>query len=416
MSGIMSALILQEIDEMFEGQVMRHVSHVVGTCTGAVLALGLSCNKVSRPKTPRQMVDVYEKLAKEALGENMEHGSLFCGSKYLQSRIEQFVQDEFGLKKNKSLSSVSCAPHFACVAYKISEERCDPFLFRSYRVTHVEPRGTTNGKQVPVLGALRATLASPSYSKPVQMGTHKFVGGGASNSNPTLVAIEEIVQLYPNLKKMGVISIGNGYPDIKCPANTSKTINLQESMNVAAESEKVYQRVEARLTALKLANKKTCFQYWRLNPALNESIHFSEEWIQKIKQIATNYLKHKKSVIQDICTSLKDYNAKVDNTNLSNNSEETTEVDREIVDLAVENRIHIKLFNLKGSCANIILSVGSKEEMWSEIREDAKCINPNIEIIVEYQNSKKIISNVILLKHGGTYYALERKELETLIC
>jgi len=398
LSSIISALILQEIDSMCKGELMGHVSHVIGTSMGAVLAFGLSHEGSSRPRTPKEMVDIYERLGKKVFQPNMEHDLLFNGSKHLSNTVEQVIENEFSLKKNTSLCSVRCTPHFACVTHK--EEGSEPFLFRSYDARHTRPSGTTSGKQIPATAALRATLSTSSCSKPIQLGAHKFIGGCA-DSNPTLLAIKEVVQLYPNIKKMGLISIGTG-----CFASDPIGIN-----STFKEEEKVHQQVKDCLTDLKNTKSKFSYQYWRLNPKLDKNFDFSpEEWIEVTKQVVNHYTKEKKSVIEDICNSLRQYKGIESKT-----PKDVVEVDKEIVDAAIENRIQVQLFNLKGSCTGIVVTVASKDEMWKEIREYAKCIIPSIDVIVEYHNPRKIISNPTFLKDAEKYYALERKEWETFV-
>jgi predicted acylesterase/phospholipase RssA len=85
-----------------------------------------------------------------------------------------------------------------------------PVLFRSYGCTSYSPATCT------VWEAARATSAAPSFFKPVFIqdpadGTGEyFVDGGVAHNNPAEVALSEARNIWTNVKRFCLVSIGTG--------------------------------------------------------------------------------------------------------------------------------------------------------------------------------------------------------------
>ena len=95
-----------------------------------------------------------------------------------------------------------------------------PFIFRSYsdpfRYADNKKRhpdfymGTLNGGGIKLWQALRCTSAAPLYFKEMHMGQRIFVDGAVVNNNPSVVALFEAKQIWPEGKKFAFVSLGTG--------------------------------------------------------------------------------------------------------------------------------------------------------------------------------------------------------------
>eukprot|EP01113_Clastostelium_recurvatum_P049010 TRINITY_DN9016_c0_g1_i1.p1 TRINITY_DN9016_c0_g1~~TRINITY_DN9016_c0_g1_i1.p1 ORF type:complete len:552 (-),score=175.96 TRINITY_DN9016_c0_g1_i1:4-1659(-) len=91
-----------------------------------------------------------------------------------------------------------------------------PYLFRNYEHPRAgtSTRGSSNHY---VWEAVRATTAAPVYFKPYTSHSDLFVDGGLMANNPTMLAMEEALMLWPDVPVSLIVSVGTGIQNLVRP-------------------------------------------------------------------------------------------------------------------------------------------------------------------------------------------------------
>lgn len=214
--GIIPATFLAVLQDYLDEDLIRYFDITGGTSTGALIALGLNVpqtldDPLSRPKyKPHEIVTEYENSAPYIFSSRIRNFASWGGilrPRYARDNLADFAQT---LYQNTSFSHA--LTNMVIPTYSLSEGR--PLVLRShlakysiehdYRMAHI---------------AL-ATTAAPTYFAPYQIenyaGTKSYtIDGGVVRNNPDISAVSEACRLFPNMKKMIVLSLGTGRTSMK---------------------------------------------------------------------------------------------------------------------------------------------------------------------------------------------------------
>lgn len=219
--GIVPARILQYLEEKTGKPICELFDLIVGTSTGALIALGLSIpallskGLVSKPRyRAEDLVNFYLKESKNifppSLGRKIWSGFGLWAPKYPREPLDKILKSLF---ENHYL-------HDALVSVVIpsySLVNNSPTIFKSNRSLHEE----VIYKMSDVAGA---ATAAPTYFAPKfftdNLGKwHIEIDGAVYANNPEELGISEALRLYPGLKPQDIeiLSLGTGTPKIKMP-------------------------------------------------------------------------------------------------------------------------------------------------------------------------------------------------------
>jgi predicted acylesterase/phospholipase RssA len=194
---------------------------IVGTSTGGLVALALSCpDGEGKPRhTARDIVRLYEVEGKRVFSRSVWHkirsvGALAEG-KYPAAGIEGVLQDYFGETRLKDSLADVVVP-----AYEI--ERRIPFFFK-----------TANAKiksyyDYPMKTVIRAATAAPTYFEPTQVQIdgpndyYALVDGALFAYNPGMCAYVEALHRYSSFESVIMVSLGTGKLTRRLPYNEVK--------------------------------------------------------------------------------------------------------------------------------------------------------------------------------------------------
>lgn len=125
------------------------------------------------------------------------------------------------------------------VVLAITKDNVDalPTLFKTYDTS-------TSLDECTIWQVARATSAATTFFKPIRVGRDEieFIDAGFGYNNPCEVLIAEAQALFPNRKKMQVLSIGTGLRDVVSIDGTRKSI-LKALKSMATTSRKVDSRL-----------------------------------------------------------------------------------------------------------------------------------------------------------------------------
>jgi hypothetical protein len=218
--------------------------------------------------------------------------------------INSQLKDEGALMKNTAADQ---CPTFVVATPALNADG-PPKLFRSYRCIG------NNADTCAIWEAGRATTADPTFFKPAFIAKplpgQNFVDGGLAHNNPSELALQEVERIWPNVRRVCLVSIGTGrqkairvietssVPTEERPAglfsrvwnvipgattasriplglNTLKAI-ADACVKLATSSEGVHQRVYKRA-------KSTPFPYYRFNVERDMDDIGLQEWEKMVE-------------------------------------------------------------------------------------------------------------------------------------
>ena len=191
LKGLFAAAVLAELEADLQTRLVDHFDLVVGTSTGALVALGLGAGY-----TPKEIVDFYLHHG-PAVFSRPRRASRLVRPKHDARRLKSALTDLFGGR----LLGESVV-RLLIPAYSL--ERNDVYVFKT---PHHEDLAR-DWKETMVDVAL-ATSAAPTYFAAAHLRNNRLIDGGVWANNPALVGVAESVGVLDvALTRLRVLSLG----------------------------------------------------------------------------------------------------------------------------------------------------------------------------------------------------------------
>lgn len=309
--GLMSAQIISYIEEKLQEKTSSDVKIgeyfdlIVGTSTGGILSC-IYCfpDKNGRPLYSSQdAVDLYLKNGGFIFSNNFWYKvKTFFGlskSKYDGKNLNKMIKSYIGGGKisesttNMMITSVD----------PISNEL---FLFKSHKAK------TDMNRNFTFEDAAISTSAAPIYLPPHKIGDKVLVDGGMSINNPSMSGYVEAIKMFPESKRVNILSIGTGtkinkfdYEDIKNWGIYGWLINIGRDKGsplvdliLNASSNGTEYLTE------KLYDKKLDGYHLRIDPIINENVEFSmdkadDKNLKEMSKSSRDTIEHYKKEIDE---------------------------------------------------------------------------------------------------------------------
>lgn len=219
--GIIPAIILDMLERQTGKRIHQLFDLVAGTSTGGIIACGLTKPK---PLTARAMADIYIDFGADIFDCNPFRSvrSQISGSKYDEAALEQILGNFMGEAK---LSQ--CLTDVLIPSYDIEDRRTH--FFKSWRAVGEfnAPGETTDDADFLLRDVARATSAAPTYFEPARITNlagreYHLIDGSIAANNPAMCALASVKKLYPDTKRIVLLSLGTGQPTRPIPYATAK--------------------------------------------------------------------------------------------------------------------------------------------------------------------------------------------------
>lgn len=192
--GIVSAIILRELEERMQSLITDRVNLVAGTSTGSIIA-GAIAKGIPMENVVKFYLEEgpiifskkdYTYKLKSLLGN--------IGSKYDEQRLYKSLDKHFGDTKLKD-----CGVDFLATAYNISDGK--PRFF-----------STQKEGDLRLSDVIAASSSAPTFFKPKNINSVDYIDGGVFCSNPAMSAYAEIKSNNNNLpaEEIMIVSVGTG--------------------------------------------------------------------------------------------------------------------------------------------------------------------------------------------------------------
>jgi patatin-like phospholipase/acyl hydrolase len=199
MRGVFTASVVAAIEEITKRPITDDIDLVVGTSTGALIALGLASGR-----SGEELVSLYRDRGPEIFG-HPRRITQWIRPKYSRSALDAVLQEYFGGLRMEDLALPTCITAYEALNGKP----------RVYKTKHHD--GLYWGHEQLVWKVAAATSAAPTYFAPVEIEAgDRHVDGGVWANNPAVVGITEAVHRFGRrLEDIRVLSIGTAAPSAR---------------------------------------------------------------------------------------------------------------------------------------------------------------------------------------------------------
>lgn len=277
MRGIIPVVVLQNLEKLLrERGVNKPLSQcfdlIAGTSTGGLIALSLTIpGPVMKDGDVdlKALLDSYLKMGKEIFPQTQVPGLnivqnilMLASAKYSPSGLEKLLESWFAdIELSKSVVPAMI------IAYDLTTGR--DYVMRSW-----DENCTVKARE-----AGRATSAAPTYFPPMRYKTHMLVDGGVIANNPAMFAYAEARKMWPESKKITVLSISTGATYHSMEKNTATGI-----ISWAEHIFPMYSTAQKRSVDY-LLNELPDTDYIRLDQSLAEKVNMDETNPQVLKKL-----------------------------------------------------------------------------------------------------------------------------------
>src|SRR5882724_2494764 len=307
--GIVSAMILAEIERLTRKPIVQLFDLVAGTSTGGIIALGLTIPDATG-KVPRysgaDMVELYTTKGDQIFSRTFLHEILALGNlleeKYESAGIERTLRKYFGeMMLSETLTDV------LITAYNI--ERRDAYFFKSSKAKKQEDRNFY------VRDVARATAAPPTFFTPAKIQniskSQEFVliDGGVFANNPAMCAYAEAKARFPATNDIMLVSVGTSgskkpyiYEQVRNWGSAKWVVPILEIM-----MDGVMQTVDYQLKQIFALQPQANTFYTRLQAMTEGKIPFDEPTevnIRLLKEFAGKYIDANQDLLECLACHL----------------------------------------------------------------------------------------------------------------
>lgn len=208
--GIIAARLLQDLEERSQQPISRLFDLIVGTSTGGLIALGLTCSRDFSQKPlycAKDLVDFYYResgrIFKRSFWRRLRTGGGLWDAKYDREPYDSILKNLFG----EHLFTKALCP-VVIPTYSLLEQA--PHLFSVQDALK-------NKVDYWVRDLAGATSAAPTYFDPKRFEDHQGhqyveIDGGVFANNPESIGVMEACKIAPTLERMNIclVSIGTG--------------------------------------------------------------------------------------------------------------------------------------------------------------------------------------------------------------
>lgn len=301
--GVISAVILAEVEKLINKPLNEHFNLIAGTSTGSILAAaiasGLKSQEIIRLyKEKGQRIFPYQsRLSLERLGLLLRYG--ISAPKYSNDGLIAVLQEQFGSTK---LSDIDDSPQLLIVAYDTIGRK--PIVFKSWRQDE-------DYFNIPVWEACVCSASAPTFFPAYLLKTsgksYSAIDGGVGANNPAASALAEALRLSYPINEISVLSIGTGnseQPFLWEEARgwgVSQWIWKGRLLDVVFDaSSDIHDYITKQVMSAPGVNNEECSRYLRLQPQImNFEIDDARpEQIANLIRFTQNYIEENKDSLK----------------------------------------------------------------------------------------------------------------------
>ncbi|MYC08017.1 MAG: patatin-like phospholipase family protein [Chloroflexi bacterium] len=197
--GIYSAQVLANVEVQIGAPIRDSFDLIAGTSTGSIVA-GAAATGIPL----KEVVELFEQQALHIFPSKRLRWGIFR-SRYPRKRLEDVIDS---CLPNTTLGEI--ATPLIITSSNIATGGVHVFK-SSYLAELGEPY--VRDSEIPLVEAILASCAAPSYFDPVQVGENHLADGGLWANNPSILAVTEAISKFKQtVDQIHILSIGTGHP------------------------------------------------------------------------------------------------------------------------------------------------------------------------------------------------------------
>ncbi len=246
--GLAVAQMLASLDVKFKGGLVSYFDLIVGTSTGAILAVALGLGL-----TPLQIVDFYLKDGPVIFKRRWAHRFGLTGSKYSHDVLLEKLSQRYGGRLLQE-----CKKRTMATATNLSTLRAK--FFKSWQ--------RDGNPWLTAAGAACASASAPTYFDPMVINDQAYADGGLFANDPALYALAEGFDL--NAREQHDFA-GLKIVDVACPRQLMKPAVEKGAIEFAGRALDVI--LESGMDAVEEACKRFIGEanYLKIQPSLQDA-------------------------------------------------------------------------------------------------------------------------------------------------
>jgi patatin-like phospholipase/acyl hydrolase len=308
--GIVSAMVLEEIERQTGKPIAELFDFIAGTSTGGIIALGLTKPDTSG-KHPlykaSDLVNLYETQSNKIFSRSLLHAVMAINNlidqKYQSRGIDEVLHKFLG-----STLLTEALTEVLITSYDI--ERRKPYFFKRHKARKTESRNFF------IRDIARATSAAPSYFEPAKFNnTNKsesfvLIDGGVYANHPAMCAYAEVKNMYPEVDQISIISLGTGAAQQPYSYEKAKEWGTARWMNPLLDVifDGVAETVDYQLQHIFMVNQNEKNVYTRLSvpvpPGYIDFDDANESSIRILKSYASEFITTNQVLFETIAKQL----------------------------------------------------------------------------------------------------------------
>lgn len=308
--GIISAVILAEVERILNQPLNQYFDLIAGTSTGSILASAIATGRQSQ-----EIIRLYRgkgarifpyqgRFSPRRLGLVFQYG--LSAPLYPDDGLIQVLQEEFGSTR---LSDIEDSLQLMIIAYDTMGRK--PIVFKSWRQDQ-------DFFTIPLWEACVCSSSAPTYfpAHLLQTSTRQYsvIDGGVGANNPAAAALAEALRLNYSIQDISVLSIGTGSSERPFPWNETRGWGLAQwgwkgrLIDVLFDaSSDIHDYITRQILSSQDLDNRDFQRYLRLQPDIMnfEIDNASPENIANLTMFARNYIADNQQRLKDFLTSDK---------------------------------------------------------------------------------------------------------------
>jgi patatin-like phospholipase/acyl hydrolase len=296
MKGVISAVILKEIEKRTGKFISNLFDMTAGTSTGSILTCALTVpDENGKPKyCAEDIIQLYFDEGKNIFHSSICHKLKTCfgllGPKYPNDGLIYTLGKYFG---NAQLSQALI--DIIVPTYNIEQRKT--FFFKSYKAKDYAHR------EYLIRDVTVASSSAPTFFPPYKIKEYEvFIDGGVTQNQPDIIAYLECKKMYPNEECM-IVVVGTGEDFESIPYERAKNFGMIQwvlpLMDIFMQGSEQVNTYYMKYTLGK--------NYYKLSPELPKKFKMDDvkkETLNELYLIAENYIDRNNDLIDEICEKM----------------------------------------------------------------------------------------------------------------
>ena len=197
--GIYSAQVLAQMEDTLNVPIRDCFDLIAGTSTGSIIAGAAAAG------TPlKDVVELFEEHTSHIFPKRSLRLGLL-GSRYRREPLEEVVR--------KCLPDVTLGE--IATPLLVTSSNVSTGGVHVFKSRYLEELGEpyVRDRDVPLVDAILASSAAPSFFDPLQLGESLLADGGLWANNPSILAVAEAIsKFHRKVEQIHILSVGTGHP------------------------------------------------------------------------------------------------------------------------------------------------------------------------------------------------------------